>query len=80
MTRCKRLAASLLIAASCVGLAACSRVPKNARGQTPIRYVRCDAKGQNCTVAARFETVRSCERWLQLDATGQPNTSAYCMP
>jgi len=80
MNLAKRLAASLLIVASCVGLGACSRGLKNARGQTPIRYVRCDAKGLNCTVAARFETVRACERWLQLDATGQPDTSASCMP
>jgi hypothetical protein len=81
MTRlAKRLTASLLIAATCLGLAACSRMPKNARGQTPIRYVRCNAQGQQCTVAARFDTLRNCERYLQLDATGKPGSAAHCMP
>jgi hypothetical protein len=76
----KRLTASLLIAAACCGLAACSRLPKNARGQTPFRYIRCNAQGQDCFVAARFDTLRSCERYLQFDAPGQSSKTAYCLP
>ena len=92
----ERLTASLLIATTCCALAGCSRGPKNARGQTPIRYVRCNAEGKDCTVAARFDTVRHCERYLRFDTArcdeSRPDQlvcdlsqkptpgSAYCMP
>jgi hypothetical protein len=76
----KRLTASLLMATACVGLAACSRLPKNARGQTPFRYVQCNATGQDCFVEARFDTQRNCERYRELDAAGQSKATAYCLP
>jgi hypothetical protein len=78
--RGKRLTASLLIAATCFGLVACTRLPKNARGQTPFRYVQCNGKGQDCFVEARFDTMRNCERYRELDAPGQPQATAYCLP
>jgi len=81
MTGCgKRMAASLLIAATCLGLAACSRLPKNARGQTAFRYVQCNAEGKDCFVEARFDTLRNCQRYRELDAAGQAKATAYCLP
>lgn len=87
--------ASLLLALTLALLAGCSRVPKNARGQTPIRYVRCNPEGKECTVAARFESMRTCERYLRIDSAKcdetrsdkivcdlsyKPPASSYCMP
>jgi hypothetical protein len=76
----ERVTASVLIALACLGLSACSRVPKNARGQTPFRYVQCNAAGQDCFVEARFDTLRNCERYRELDAGGQSIATAYCLP
>ena len=54
---------ALLVLAALSGLAACKALPKNARGQTPMRYVLCNAQGEDCFVAARFSDLHSCERY-----------------
>lgn len=93
--RSGRYAGLLFALTCCAALAGCSRLPKNARGQTPIRYVHCNAQGQDCYVAARFDTLRHCERYLRYDTARcdesrpaqlvcdlslEPDGSSYCMP
>ena len=93
--RTRRTASLLIAIAATAGLAGCSRLPKNARGQTPVRYVLCDAQGHDCYVAARFENIRSCERYLRFDRAkcddsqpgklscdldSPPPTTSSCMP
>jgi len=52
-----------VLLALATALLACKALPKNARGQTPMRYVLCNAQGDDCFIAARFSDLRSCERY-----------------
>ena len=35
--------------------------PESATGETPIRFVNCNSKGQSCFVSARFDDFEGCE-------------------
>jgi hypothetical protein len=67
----RRRATSLLIvfaASSCNGHSA---RPEDARGDTPVRFVNCDAAGSDCFVTARFADLDGCERYKTF-------SDAYC--
>ena len=85
----------ILSLAGCTGPSPVNSVDvASAAGDTPIRYVTCDAGRTNCLVSARFSDFDSCEhhkKWAGMlcDSRGTPGkmvceephesvASAYC--
>jgi|APFre7841882630_1041343.scaffolds.fasta_scaffold197642_1 hypothetical protein len=57
---------------------------KDAKGETPVKYVLCKWREQNCFVAARFSDLESCEnykKWSAMDCDSQSKSGRIlCTP